>query len=265
MPDSRKWSWASTERDALDASWRVDAVSGQRWENLGPDLPASLAAPLDSYRKLPFVAWQARWVDGVSGVQADWFDTELRRIVQVWCLGSASQVKREEEVMLDDLLQAFHRVGLSVAAMAEDPASRTCELAVLIEAGPLRLLGCGNCAYVSRPEVAPVRLRAQSEAALPLERVATPDADTISRLCESSGNPGHADGQGRLPDGERGRWGCSHAHDRAARRPCRQSAESERAVQPALVARGDGRRGCGDRCCAGVRLADRAGLPLGSR
>ena len=89
--------------------------------------------------------------------------------------------------MLDDLIQVFHRMELSVAATAEDPATRTRELAVLIEAGPLRLLGCGKCAFVSRPEMAPVRLQAQTEAALPLERVATPDADTIARLSECLG------------------------------------------------------------------------------
>jgi len=79
-----------------------------------------------------------------------------------------------------DLPGFFARLSLPVAFAAE-----TGETFALLDAAPEELLICPACAYAARRELARVRREPfSSEAALPLEKLPTPECSTIAQLAD---------------------------------------------------------------------------------
>ncbi len=157
---------------------------------LEPCMPAALLPLVDSYKRLPLKAYQLGWRREVPGYASAEFPSRVRRLLELWVLADRADLDSLQAEVAAMISACLRRLG--VEAVSTTPSGlpgAAVEILLPSAAGRDPLLTCSACGYLARPELVGLQADTDASRQLPIERVATPGADTIASLCACLGIP----------------------------------------------------------------------------
>jgi len=153
-------------------------------------LPPGLTGLAESYKRLPLKAFQIAW-RGQPPQEGDPFPSPVRLVLEAWAVCDRADVPAIGRELAGTLSGALHQLGLEavISPVSHAPGSPI-ELCIRAGGSGSEMLGCDECGFVARPASASVAaIPLDGASLLPLERAATPGADSISALCTFLGIP----------------------------------------------------------------------------
>jgi prolyl-tRNA synthetase len=171
----------------------LDALGGQEME-IHTSIEQLLQEQVQSYRHLPRLVYHHNGATDDSVRGGGLFGVQRSPTVDAYILASSSQSRQEAEVRL---IEAAGRItdllGLPVITADEsvdNPEVYGFEYYFPTPVGGLTVLRCPSCGYADDQRTARFRRPVfEPEAALPLEKVHTPDCKTITALANFLGVP----------------------------------------------------------------------------
>jgi prolyl-tRNA synthetase len=171
----------------------LDALGGQEME-IHTSIEQLLQEQVQSYRQLPRLVYHHNGATDDSVRGGGLFGVQRSPTVDAYILAASSQSRQEVEA---GLIEAAGRItdllGLPVITADEsvdNPEVYGFEYYFPTPVGGLTVLRCPSCGYADDQRTARFRRPAfEPEAALPLEKVHTPDCKTITALANFLGVP----------------------------------------------------------------------------
>ncbi len=146
--------------------------------------PPGLISLAESYKRLPLKAFQLAWRNQAPQA-GDPFQSAVRLLLEAWAVADRPEVPAIGKELAASLGSALHPLGLDVvlAHLAPEPAAPI-ELCIGSGGSGSEMLGCSGCGFVARAgSISVAATPPDADPLLPLERVATPGADSIPALC----------------------------------------------------------------------------------